>query len=301
MAAIPFTLQDVKSEHGGTPPPASSSSSRIPYDVTRAFQQVPTPSSSSSTVIAQPSSSSPNAANRLTRQPSYGFPSPSVANGSRPLYPVYAAPNMGTPSPGMMYPVTMAQSPLARPVPMNGHSPQHQPQYQPQPQPQVQPQHQAQPQQQYQVAQQYPMWVPVHHTGAPGSPMAPVHYMHNPYAPAPQGMVYASTPPAGMYQGMYAAPPPVTHAHAQVAPIPQPQPQHQHQPPAPQARGRGVPPPVVTQPAPGAYGPHAHQPYPSPITPGGRGHAGPSGSHGMSSPRAPPAHPSAFGYVRGPW
>ncbi|KAJ7919112.1 hypothetical protein B0H13DRAFT_261543 [Mycena leptocephala] len=50
LTAIPFTLQDVKSEDGGTPPPTTSiASSRMSlHDVTRAFQQVPSSSSSSS-------------------------------------------------------------------------------------------------------------------------------------------------------------------------------------------------------------------------------------------------------------
>lgn len=246
LTAIPFSLHDVKSEDGGTPPPGSGPSSRMSiHDVTRAFQQVPTSATSSPAQAAI--SLSPQSSGAAPRRPSYGFPSPSAT--SRPLYPTYPAPpTMGSP---MMYPVNMSPAPMARPM-VNGHMPQY----------------------------QQPMWYPVMHSPAstPGGPVI----MHGPYAQPMMGYV-----PAGMHPGMYT--PPV----ANVIPI------------SPAGRGRGLPmvPPVVTQISPGIY---PHQSYPSPVTPGGRGHPMLSGSHPMSSPRAPPSNLASFtpvppAYTRAPW
>jgi serine/arginine repetitive matrix protein 2 len=252
LPAIPFTLQDVKSEDGGTPPPGSGAPSRMSiHDVTRAFQQVPASSSAPSVAPAQVMSS-PNTATQMLRRPSYGFPSPSMtASAQRPLYPAYPVPGMGSPSPAMVYPPNMTPNAIARPMPMNGP---------------------AQPYQQ-------PMWYPVH-PSTPGAPAGGMHHMHAPYSP--QVMGYA---PPGMHPGVYT--PPMVNSVPPGAP--------------PQGRGRGVP-PVVTQPASGAYPPNPHQSYPSPITPGGRGHA----PHAVPSPRVPPAHPASFNpvttpYARTPW
>ncbi|KAJ7462711.1 hypothetical protein B0H11DRAFT_2053948 [Mycena galericulata] len=151
LTAIPFTLQDVKSEDGGTPPPTTSiASSRMSlHDVTRAFQQVPSSSSSSSLrpPISPPSTSAP-----VARPPTYSYPSPSpgvmypmapspvparmAVNGHAPLYsgPVWMAPQnhsgmmrpMGSPYPQMMYP-----SPGGTPM----YPPQPQPMQNTQPQP----------------------------------------------------------------------------------------------------------------------------------------------------------------------
>jgi serine/arginine repetitive matrix protein 2 len=228
LTGIPFTLQDVKSEDGGTPPGSGAPSRMSIHDVTRAFQQVP-----SSTTTPSPAqgatSPSPKSSGHLPRRPSYGFPSPSMP-ASRPLYSPYPPPNnmvapasAMAPAPAMMYPPSMSPGTMARPMP-NGHIPPYPPQ----------------PQQMW-----YPVPVPMAHSPVPGAPGAPVHVMHSPYPP--QMMGYA---PVGPYPGMYTPPPPPP-------PVPG----------TPPGRGRGAPlvPPVVTQAAPGVY---PHQSYPSPITPG---------------------------------
>ncbi|KAG6910602.1 hypothetical protein DXG01_009553 [Tephrocybe rancida] len=119
LTALPFTLQDVKSEDGETPPPSvSAPPSRMSlHDVTRAFQQVPTSSSNSSPSHRTPPLSAPPA------RPSnyaYGLPPP-PAGTIRPGYP-YPPPIM-SPSPGLMYPPMMPASPAPGRMPMNGHTP----------------------------------------------------------------------------------------------------------------------------------------------------------------------------------
>ncbi|KAJ7169544.1 hypothetical protein C8R46DRAFT_1089137 [Mycena filopes] len=116
LIAIPFTLQDVKSEDGGTPPPTTSiASSRMSlHDVTRAFQQVPSSSSNSSLrpPISPPSTSAP-----VARPPTYPYPLPPPPNQMmRPNYGY--SPMMGSPSQNMMYP--MAPSPVPSRMGMNG-------------------------------------------------------------------------------------------------------------------------------------------------------------------------------------
>lgn len=120
LTAIPFTLQDVKSEDGGTPPPTTSiASSRMSlHDVTRAFQQVPSSSSSSSLrpPISPPSTSAP-----VARPPTYSYPLPPPPNHMmRPNYGPYS-PMMSSPSPTMMYP--MAPSPVPARMTVTGHAP----------------------------------------------------------------------------------------------------------------------------------------------------------------------------------
>ncbi|KAJ7071535.1 hypothetical protein C8F01DRAFT_439702 [Mycena amicta] len=124
LTAIPFTLQEVKSEDGGTPPPTtttSTASSRMSlHDVTRAFQQVPASSSSSNVraPISPPSTSAP-----VARPPpaSYPYPLPPPPNQMlRPTYSPYS-PMMGSQTPSVIYP--MAPSPVPGRVPMNGHAP----------------------------------------------------------------------------------------------------------------------------------------------------------------------------------
>ncbi|KAJ7225842.1 hypothetical protein GGX14DRAFT_349163 [Mycena pura] len=122
LTAIPFTLQDVKSEDGGTPPPITSTSvasSRMSLtDVTRAFQQVPSSSSSSShrPPFSPPSTSAPVA----RPPPTYPYPPPHPNPMMRPTYGPYS-PMMSSPTPSMMYP--MAPSPVPARMSVNGHSP----------------------------------------------------------------------------------------------------------------------------------------------------------------------------------
>ncbi|KAJ7130001.1 hypothetical protein C8R43DRAFT_1025387 [Mycena crocata] len=119
LTAIPFTLQDVKSEDGGTPPPTTSiASSRMSlHDVTRAFQQVPSSSSSS----VRPSISPPSTSAPVARPPTYSYPLPPPPNQMmRPNYGPYS-PMMGSPNQTMMYP--MAPSPAPARMGVNGHAP----------------------------------------------------------------------------------------------------------------------------------------------------------------------------------
>lgn len=122
LTALPFTIQDVKSEDGETPPPTvTAAPSRMSlYDVTKAFQTVPqAPSSSSSTPHRTP----PIAAPPVTRPNySYGLPPP-ASNNMRPGYP-YPSPMMNhSPSPNLMYPHPLTASPVPSRMPVNGHTP----------------------------------------------------------------------------------------------------------------------------------------------------------------------------------
>ena len=121
LTALPFTLQDVKSEDGETPPPSiPQPPSRMSlHDVTRAFQQVPASSSSNAaprTPISPPSTNAPVA------RPTFSY-SPLPPNGMRPAY-SYASPMMShSPAPAVMYPHAMASSPVSSRMPINGHTP----------------------------------------------------------------------------------------------------------------------------------------------------------------------------------
>ncbi|KAJ7597636.1 hypothetical protein C8J56DRAFT_851966 [Mycena floridula] len=119
LTAIPFTLQDVKSEDGETPPPSLPSRMSL-HDVTRAFQQVPSSSSSSSSSL-RPTISPPSTTAPVARPPTatpYAYPVPTNQN-FRPTYAPYPGQMMGH-SPGpMMYP--MNGSPIPARMPINGH------------------------------------------------------------------------------------------------------------------------------------------------------------------------------------
>ncbi|KAF8213410.1 hypothetical protein K438DRAFT_1803939 [Mycena galopus ATCC 62051] len=121
LTAIPFTLQDVKSEDGGTPPPTTSiASSRMSlHDVTRAFQQVPSSSSSSlRPPISPPSTTAPVARPNPAPTPAYSYSlPPPPAQMMRPNYGAYS-PMMSAPSTPMMYP--MAPSPVPARMGING-------------------------------------------------------------------------------------------------------------------------------------------------------------------------------------
>ena len=122
LTALPFTLQDVKSEDGETPPPSlPTAPSRMSlHEVTRAFQQVPTSSSASTppshrTVIPPPLTNAPVA------RPTYSYPLPQ--NNMRPAYASYPSPMMNhSPTPAM-YPHPMTPSPVPGRMPVNGHTP----------------------------------------------------------------------------------------------------------------------------------------------------------------------------------
>ncbi|PFH49226.1 hypothetical protein AMATHDRAFT_5114 [Amanita thiersii Skay4041] len=120
LTTLPFTIQDVKSEGGETPPPVSATSSRMSiHDVTRAFQQVPQSSTSTShrPPISPPSTTAP-----VARPNSYTYAVPPSSN-IRPTYPPYPSPMMShSPSPTVMYP-HMVSSPVPARMQPNGHAP----------------------------------------------------------------------------------------------------------------------------------------------------------------------------------
>ncbi|KAH9890956.1 hypothetical protein C8Q73DRAFT_734645 [Cubamyces lactineus] len=124
LTGVPFTLQDVKSDDGETPPPSSSGpwSRMSSYEVTRAFQQVPSPSSSSSqrpAPIAPSSSSSTNGS--APRHPGFAISPPPMGQPAfRPAYPPYPPMASHSPSPTIMY---GHPSPVPRHMVMNGNSP----------------------------------------------------------------------------------------------------------------------------------------------------------------------------------
>ncbi|KAI0935969.1 hypothetical protein AcV5_004235 [Taiwanofungus camphoratus] len=178
LTAVPFTLQDVKSEDGETPPPSGSGPpSRMSlHEVTRAFQQVPSPSVNSPrrSDTLPPLTSPPNG---VVARPNFAF-TPSLPNNSmRPTY-GYPSPLLNhSPSPTVMYSHHMAPSPVPRPMVVNGASPSY-------------------PQ---------PMWMPVpgSSTQAPGTM---IRALTSPYPaqlmayPSPSGQLpmYPPPPPPGM-------------------------------------------------------------------------------------------------------
>lgn len=175
LTALPFTLQDVKSEDGETPPPSiSAPPSRMSiHDVTKAFQQVPqSPSNPSSSRRTPPLTAPP------ARPPNYGYgllPPPS--SNIRPGY-AYPPPIM-SPSPSLMYPSMMPASPVPGRMPMNGHTPLY----------------------------GQPMWMPM---PAGSAPQAHTNMMRHMTSPYPTHMVpYSPGPP------MYAPQPPTVQNQVQ--------------------------------------------------------------------------------------
>jgi len=123
LTALPFTLQDVKSEDGETPPPSlPTAPSRMSiHEVTRAFQQVPT-STSTSTPSSHRTVISPPLTNAPVARPTYSY-SPLPQNNMRPTYTSYPSPMMNhSPAPAM-YPHPMTPSPVPGRMPVNGHTP----------------------------------------------------------------------------------------------------------------------------------------------------------------------------------
>jgi hypothetical protein len=127
LTALPFTLQDVKSEDGETPPPSllSAPSRMSIHEVTRAFQQVPTSSSTPNlpphrASFSPPSTHAPVA--RPTTAVNYAY-SPAPQNNMRPAYVPYPS-QMMSHSPGpIMYAHPMASSPVPSRMQVNGHTP----------------------------------------------------------------------------------------------------------------------------------------------------------------------------------
>ncbi|KAF9535525.1 hypothetical protein CPB83DRAFT_841918 [Crepidotus variabilis] len=127
LTTLPFVLAEGKAAEAATPPPTSAPSRMSIRDVTKAFQQVPTSSStqgqSSSrekVPISPPTTNAPVA--RPTATPSYTY-SPLPQNNARPAYGPYPSPMM-THSPGpVMYGHPMAASPVPSRMPVNGQQP----------------------------------------------------------------------------------------------------------------------------------------------------------------------------------
>ncbi|KAF7306641.1 hypothetical protein MIND_00455600 [Mycena indigotica] len=101
LTAIPFTLQDVKSEDGGTPPPTATSQ---PLQVRLSEHQFRPPSTSAPVARPPPANYS------------YQLPPP-PSQMMRPTYGAYSP----IQTPAIIYP--MAPSPIPRQVPVNGHAP----------------------------------------------------------------------------------------------------------------------------------------------------------------------------------
>ncbi|KAJ3827387.1 hypothetical protein F5880DRAFT_1537760 [Lentinula raphanica] len=175
LPSVPFTIQDVKSEDGETPPPTTIAPSRMSlHDVTRAFQQVPSPSNipQHRPTISPPSTTAPVA--RPT--PSYSYHPPPIQppnQNVRPQYPFHPSPMMThSPAPNAMY---THPNPLSNRMQVNGQTPMYSP----------------------------PVWVPLQNPNAQSSPM--MRPMTASY-PSPTMMPYHPSP--GAPQPMYALPPP---------------------------------------------------------------------------------------------
>ncbi|KAJ3814994.1 hypothetical protein F5876DRAFT_31560 [Lentinula aff. lateritia] len=174
LPTVPFTIQDVKSEDGQTPPPTTVASSRMSlHDVTRAFQQVPSSPSISShrPTISPPSTTAPVA--RPT--PTYNYlPTPVQPpnQNARPQYPYHPPPMMShSPAPSAMF---SHPSPIPNRMQVNGQAPLYS-----------------------------PVWMPLQNPNAQNSPM--MRPMTASYPP-PSMMPYHPSP--GAPQPMYALPPP---------------------------------------------------------------------------------------------
>ncbi|KDQ54750.1 hypothetical protein JAAARDRAFT_37853 [Jaapia argillacea MUCL 33604] len=143
LTALPFTLPDVKSEDGETPPPSGAGvSSRMSiHDVTRAFQQVPSstvsPRNHRNGPLSPPSGTVPIP----RQQSSFAFapPPPLPPTGMRPTYAAYPSPMLSSPSPTLVYPTNMTPSPVLSGMPVNGAPHYAQPVWLPMPGPPAQP------------------------------------------------------------------------------------------------------------------------------------------------------------------
>lgn len=120
LTALPFILHEVKSEDGGTPPPPGPVPSRMSlHDVTRAFQQVPSPPTNSATTSLPPAMPVMS----MIRPPPYAYATaPHSSPALRSPYGTYPSPMMAhSPSPNMVYAHSMT-SPVNG-ASHNGHMP----------------------------------------------------------------------------------------------------------------------------------------------------------------------------------
>lgn len=203
LTALPFTLQDVKSEDGETPPPPlPSAPSRMSlHDVTRAFQTVPTSSSGSSQPQHRATFSPPSTHAPVARPTTATYPYPPVPqNSMRPAaYVPYPSPMMSHSPAPVMYGHPMTSSPVPSRMQLNGHTPLY----------------------------SQPMWMTVPPSSQPHSnmmrPVAPYPAQMMPYPapgygpqPPPPNMMPA-TPQAqnaGRGRGIPVMSPVMSHAHA---------------------------------------------------------------------------------------
>ncbi|KAG2368173.1 hypothetical protein BDR07DRAFT_112415 [Suillus spraguei] len=138
LTALPFTLQDVKSEDGETPPPTSAAnapSKMSLHDVTRAFQQVPAssnpatrssstlPSSSAAGPISRPSNYtySPVHPPNMSVRPPFPY-SPMMAHPPSPTPLVYPPPSPAPRGPNGHSPMFGGGQPIWVPLPSQSHS-----------------------------------------------------------------------------------------------------------------------------------------------------------------------------------
>lgn len=211
LTSVPFTIQDVKSEDGETPPPvlAPTTSRMSLHEVTKAFQKVPSSSSSNSNQNRN-HVSPPSTNNTPTRSP-YPY-SPMLPNAMRQhTYDHYSPMMSHSPSPTVVYPHPLTSSPVPSRMNVNGHT------------------------QMYQT----PLWIPQPGStpGNPGNvmrpmmspytaPMMPYPGPNAPmYAPHPMGTMHPPPPPqppvgtaAGRGRGVPMMSPAMQHAHVHTAP-----------------------------------------------------------------------------------
>lgn len=185
IATLPFVLPEGKPSEGVTPPLPSAPSRMSLRDVTKAFQQVPTSSSTqiqSSTrekvPISPPTTNAPVARPTPTL-PSYLY-SPAPQNNLRPAYGPYPSPMMTQSPAPAMYPHAIAATPVPGRMPVNGQRPMYNPS----------------------------MWIPSHPQPS-GNLMRPVG------PPYPQMMAYATPgygPPPQPHPSMIPPTPPTQSA-----------------------------------------------------------------------------------------
>jgi serine/arginine repetitive matrix protein 2 len=226
LPGLPFTLNDVKSEDGETPPPTAVPSSRMSiHDVRRAFQQVPTPSNSG------PSRSTSSSTAPVARPTQQNFPQhpppfqpPNIAANPavRQPFPTYAPPPQTSPSPSIMYAQPQGGPPNRMPgPPMYGQA----------------------------------MWVPMMGGPPPGTPGHPQTPNMGGMRPIPspypgQMMAYGPPPPQGAHPIYMQAPaqmgPPPPQGNGRGQPMPQMMSPHMR----PMAMYPGSPGPVMMSPVP---------------------------------------------------
>ena len=128
LATVNFSIQDVKSEDGETPPstlPTTASRMSL-HEVTKAFQKVPSsspPSNSSTTLNRNPNLiSPPSSSDTSCTRSSYSYSSMSPTNAMRvpqPLYDYSSQP----PSQAVIYSHQVSSSPVTSRLGVNGHGP----------------------------------------------------------------------------------------------------------------------------------------------------------------------------------